>query len=142
MGTTHCALHLSISISLVIETLNPQRVRLVSPAASRSTKDYHDGTRVKQPAANSSLAEKGTRKRTASCAAPKLTLANCWLILFLMSDRGACDVIRGGELLQFDNSVINQVFTDPHLSGWGVLRSREIMKEEAYCGGASGQLAC
>ncbi|AWP19497.1 putative zinc finger protein 260-like, partial [Scophthalmus maximus] len=49
---------------------------------------------------SSSLADRGTRKRTASCAAPKLTLANCRLQPFLMSDRGPCELIRRGEHLQ------------------------------------------
>lgn len=73
------------------------RVR-VSLAASRGGAHEHShGTHVKPPGAGRSLAEKETRKRSASVATRKLTLANCWRIFLLMSDQRACGLEARGE---------------------------------------------
>lgn len=124
--------------------LDPSRVRELSPGANRTTGGHRDGTRVKQPGANSSLAEKGTRKRTANCAAHKLTLANCWLILFLMSDPGVCDLIRRGEHLHFNVFiVINHGLTKPQLpAGFEGFIQRRDNERGSVLQGANGQLAC
>lgn len=55
------------------------------------------GGACEQPGSSRSPAEKETRKRTASCATPELTLANCWLIFILMSDQRRCDLEARGE---------------------------------------------
>ena len=82
---------------------------------------------MKQPGANGSLAEKETRKRTASCAAPKLTVANCRLTPFLMRDRGVCALIRRGECCGRRRVRWIHGLMPPRL---------HIMKEEADCRGS------
>lgn len=81
--------------SLCSSTSLPQRW---NPAARPSSGGGSGGgTHVRQPGASRSLAEKETRKRTASCATPELTVANCWLIFILMSDQRLCDPKARGE---------------------------------------------
>lgn len=96
-GQLRCALRLIDIDQFALRDLRTSAgIRWLVPAAA-ARRSQGDGTHVSSPGASRSLAEKETRKRTASCATPKLTVANWWLTFILMSDQRLCDLKARGE---------------------------------------------
>lgn len=143
-GTTVAAalrLVLSISIRLLIDRFPsaPDSGGGAAAAGRGGAPSWGDGTRVNSPGAGRSLAEKETRKRTASCATRKLTLANCWLIFILMNDQRVRDLDARGERARPDVCALYSALKRALAL---IFHSRTITKEEALQPVEAQQLAC